>query len=83
MSQLQKRPYWCISRQRKWGVPIPVFYRGENEEPIVNKETILHLKTLLDKHGTDFWWSLPLKELLPSTLNLKEGDVKKGEVCKF
>lgn len=79
-SQLQKRPYWCISRQRKWGVPIPVFYRNENGEAVIKKETIAHLTSLLDKHGTDFWWTLPVGELLPSSLGLKESDVRKGEV---
>lgn len=81
ISQLQKRPYWCISRQRKWGVPIPVFYKNNNEDAIIDKETITHLIGLLDKYGADFWWSLPLKELIPSSLNLIESDVTKGEVC--
>lgn len=78
IGQLEKRPYWCISRQRKWGVPIPVFYR--NDEAIITKETIAHLTAQLEKHGPDFWWTLPLNELLPSSLNVKENDLEKGEV---
>lgn len=80
IGQLEKRPYWCISRQRKWGVPIPAFYRKDSGEPVVEKETISHLVMQLEKHGSDFWWSLPLKELLPDSMDLTENDVEKGQV---
>lgn len=80
ITQLLKRPYWCISRQRKWGVPIPVFYEKATGNPIITRETIAHLTGLLEKNGSDFWWSLSLKELLGSSLDLSESEVEKGEV---
>lgn len=36
-TQLQKRPYWCISRQRTWGVPIPMFYLKDTDDYIINE----------------------------------------------
>ncbi|XP_076272179.1 isoleucyl-tRNA synthetase, mitochondrial [Rhynchophorus ferrugineus] len=65
VNQILKRPYWCISRQRKWGVPIPVFYNVESGETLLNKNVIDHLCDKLQKNGTDFWWKLSTKDLLP------------------
>lgn len=71
ITQILKRPYWCISRQRVWGVPIPVFYRGS--ETIINTNTINRLCELLEKHGSDFWWTLPTSELLPTEDSIEKG----------
>jgi isoleucyl-tRNA synthetase len=75
---LKTRPYWCISRQRVWGVPIPVFY-DENEQAVTSAELIEKLCELTEKHGNvDFWWSMPKHELLKTlgfstTTNLSKG----------
>lgn len=68
LSQLDSRTYWCISRQRVWGLPIPVFYHKDTKQPLINRDTIDHLKSLVLKHGSDCWWTLPEDELLPPDL---------------
>jgi isoleucyl-tRNA synthetase len=67
-SQIQKRPYWCISRQRKWGVPIPVFFDRVNEKILISEDLIRHYCMLVDNQGTDFWWQLSTEELIPEEL---------------
>lgn len=63
---VEQRSDWCISRQRAWGVPIPVFYHRDTGEALINEDTLEQAKQLIAKHGTDIWWSLDEKDLLPS-----------------
>ncbi|KAK4876897.1 hypothetical protein RN001_009403 [Aquatica leii] len=80
--QIQKRPYWCISRQRSWGVPIPAFYEKSTGKPIINREIISHLSSLIDKHNSNCWWQLPVSSLLPqnilTNLNTSIDNIEKG-----
>ncbi|GJQ67952.1 hypothetical protein Trydic_g16709 [Trypoxylus dichotomus] len=80
-SQLQKRPYWCISRQRSWGVPIPVFYLQDTDEVIINEHTIEAICNFVKDSGCDFWWKLSVKEIFQeiSGHNLSLHNIKKGE----
>ncbi|MDE6923349.1 MAG: class I tRNA ligase family protein, partial [Oscillospiraceae bacterium] len=57
---------WCISRQRVWGVPIPVFYCDGCGEAIVTPETISHVAGLFREHGSNVWFEQTADELIPS-----------------
>ena len=57
---------WCISRQRVWGVPIPIFYCEECGEPLINDDTIDAVATLFGKESSDAWWSHTAEEILPA-----------------
>lgn len=56
---------WCISRQRVWGVPIPIFYCEDCGEPLINEATIEKIASIFEKEGSDAWWNHTAEELLP------------------
>lgn len=56
---------WCISRQRVWGLPIPIFYCEECNEHIINDTTINAIKELFRREGSDAWWAHSAAEILP------------------
>ncbi|XP_072948070.1 isoleucine--tRNA ligase, mitochondrial [Epargyreus clarus] len=80
-AQLEKRPYWCISRQRSWGIPIPAVYKGD--EHIVDEAIIKRLCSLIDKHDADVWWTCAVEDLVSDDVakkhNLNIQEVAKGK----
>lgn len=62
---IRDRQDWCISRQRSWGVPIPAFYCDDCGKWVITDETMKKVEEIVEKEGTDAWWTHSAEELLP------------------
>ncbi len=73
VNMVRDRHDWCISRQRTWGVPIPIFYCKDCGKPIINDETIQKISAVFREHGADAWWGMETKDLIPEGLTCECG----------
>ena len=77
-AMVSERSDWCISRQRSWGVPIPVFYEEETGEPLMNQDTIAHIQQTFAEKGSDAWWEMSIEALLPEPYRSNGKTYRKG-----
>ncbi len=71
-SMVLDRNDWCISRQRRWGVPIPIFYCKECGEPLISKEAMKAVAELFREEGSDQWYVKPAGEILPEGIKCEK-----------
>ena len=64
-SMIRERNDWCISRQRTWGVPLPIFYCEKCKEPYVTEESIKKIQEIFRKEGSNAWYDMSEEELMP------------------
>ena len=70
-NMVKARPDWCVSRQRVWGVSIPIFYCARCTEPVAEPSVINHVADIFEKESGDAWYTRSAQELLPEGYTCK------------
>lgn len=71
-NMVRDRKDWCISRQRKWGVPIPIFFCEECGEPLIDYDAMMRVAELFREYGSDVWFTKEASEILPKGTKCKK-----------
>ena len=77
-NMVSQRSDWCISRQRSWGLPIPVFYYKDSNDVFINEETINQICEIFEKEGSSSWWSRDIADFLPFEHKKLANELVKG-----
>ena len=72
LSMIEGRPDWCVSRQRVWGVPLPIFINKKTKEPLRDKKVIDRIAEIYEKEGSDCWFTDDSKKFLGGEHNPEE-----------
>ena len=77
-AMVRERSDWCISRQRRWGLPIPVVYCKDCGKPVCTDETIAAISALFEKEGSNAWFAREAEEILPAGFTCPHCGSKSG-----
>ena len=72
LSMVEGRPDWCISRQRSWGVPLPIFINKKTKEPLRDQKVIDQIATIYEKEGSDCWFTDDPSRFLGENYNVAD-----------